>query len=103
MHKLMSGLTAVLLCSAFALTDSSVARGAGGFHAFHGVGQFHHGLRGFYGGGVYPYSLFGYPNYGYGGDFPYSIYEDSSPDCDFVWVKRTVKHKTIQRGVWKCS
>jgi hypothetical protein len=103
MHKLMSGLTAVLLCSAFALTDSSVARGAGGFHAFHGVGQFHHGLRGFYGGGVYPYSLFGYPNYSYGGYYPYSIYEDSSPDCDFVWVKRTVKHKTIQRGVWKCS
>jgi hypothetical protein len=112
MHKLMGGLTAVLLCSAFALTDSPLAaarglgggfaRGAGGFHAFHGAGPFHHGSRGFYGGGIYPYSLFGYPNYLYGGYYPYSIYEDSSPDCDFVWVKRTVKHKIVQRGVWKC-
>ena len=101
MHKLMSGLTAVLLGAAFAATDSSAARAAGGFHSFHG--QLHHGVRGFYGGGVYPYSLFGYPNDGYGGYYPYSIYEDGSPDCDFVWVKRTVKHKIVQRGVWKCS
>jgi hypothetical protein len=103
MHKLTSGLTAVLICAVFALADSSLARAAGGFHAFHGAGPFHHGWRGFYGGGVYPYSLFGYPDHGYGGYYPYSIYEDSSPDCDFVWVKRTVKHKTVQRGVWKCS
>jgi hypothetical protein len=129
MHKLISGLAAVLICSACGIADvansapfgrgaagaglarsGGVFHGAGGFHGvgqFHGVAQFHggfHGVRGFYGRGLYPYTLFGYPNYhSYGGYYPYSIYEDSSPDCDFVWIKRTVKHKIVQRGIWTCS
>jgi hypothetical protein len=95
MRKLISGVAAVFLCSflcsAFALTDSAAAFGRGGFV---------HGLHGFYGGGIYPYSLLGgyYPRY-----YPYSFYEDDGPDCDFVWVKRTVKHKIAQRGIWRCS
>jgi hypothetical protein len=104
MHKLISGVAAVFLCSAFALADSAAAFGRGGFG--HGGGAFHHGLyglhglHGFYGGGIYPYSLLGgyYPRY-----YPYSFYEDDGPDCDFVWVKRTVKHKIAQHGIWTCS
>ena len=91
--------------------------GAGGLHAFHGAGQFHapgqsyaarqfrpgfHGYHGFY-RGLYPYTLFGYPNYNSYWGYPYSLYEDDSPDCRFEWPKRTAKHKTVQRGVWICS
>jgi hypothetical protein len=117
MHRLISGVAAALICSAFALANPSIAaaagrvgggfaRGGGAFHAFHGGGGFHafhggggfHGFHGFYGGGIglYPYSL-------YGGYYPYSLYEDDYPDCHFVWVKRTVKHKIVGRGIWTCS
>jgi hypothetical protein len=90
MHKFISGVAAVLICSAFGM--AGVAHGAGGFRGFHGF------YRGFY-----PYTLFGYPNYySYGGYYPYSLYEDDSP-CRFEWPKRSVKHKTAQRGVWTCS
>ena len=99
MDTLRIGGAAALICSAFALADSSVAVAAGGVHAFHGHS---HGLRGFY-GGLYPYSLFGYPGSVYGGYYPYSIYDDNGPDCDFVWVKRAVKHKAVGRGIWTCS
>jgi hypothetical protein len=111
MHKLMRGVAAALICATFGMADSSPAaaagRGvgfAGGGGAFHGAGEFHrfHGFRGFY-RGIYPYSLFGYPNYSYGGYYPYSVYEDVEPDCDFVWVKRTAKHKVVRRGIWTCS
>ena len=105
MHRFMRGVAAsVLICSAFALANPPIAaasgrgvgfaRGAGGFHAFHG-------FRGFY-GGLYPYSLFGYPHSAYGGYYPYSVYEDNEPDCDFVWGKRTAKHKIARRGIWTC-
>lgn len=100
MHKLISGMAAVLLCAAFAMADCSIAA-AGGRGLFHrGL----HGFHGFYGGGIYPYSLLGgyYPGYLYGNYYPYSVYENDEPDCDFVWVKRTVKHKTVRRGVWTC-
>jgi hypothetical protein len=105
MHKFMSGVAAVLVCATFGMANPANSAPAGwggarGGGVFHG-GRFH-GFRGFY-GGVYPYSLFGYPRYSYGGYFPYSIYEDNEPDCDFVWVKRTVKHKTVRRGIWTCS
>ena len=98
MHKFMSGLVAVLVCSAFCMADLAQGapagwRGARGGHVY--------GFRGFY-RGLYPYSLFGYPNYSYGGYYPYSVYENAEPDCDFVWVKRTVKHKTVRRGIWTC-
>jgi hypothetical protein len=103
MHKLISLVAAVILCSAFALAQPAAARGGfahsgGGFHGFHsGFGGFH-GFHGFY-GGLYPYSLLrGY----YPGNYPYSVYEDDGPDCDFVWVKRTVNHKIVRRGIWKC-
>jgi hypothetical protein len=105
MHKLLDRAIAGLVCVTFGLAASSIAaaagpgafhRGAGGFHAFHG------GFRGF-NRGLYPYSLFGYPGYSYGGYFPYSIYEDDGPDCRFEWPRRTAKHKVVQRGIWTCS
>jgi hypothetical protein len=109
MHKLISVVAAVIVCSAFALAQPVAARGGfahsgGGFHGFHGGGVFHSGFGGFHGfhgfyGGLYPYSLLrGY----YPGNYPYSVYEDDGPDCDFVWVKRTVNHKIVRRGIWKC-
>ena len=145
MHKLLSGVAAVLMCLVFGMTDfadsAPIGRGVGVMHggvgafhpgvgAFHpGVGGFHPGIGGFHPGiggfhpgiggyhafrgvgafhgfyrGLYPYTLFGYPNYySYGGYYPYySNYEDYGPDCHFVWVKRTVKHKTVERGIWRC-
>ena len=99
MHKFLNGVAAVLVCSAFGMAYPADSASAGGGGA---RGGHFHGFHGFY-RGLYPYSLFGYPNYSYGGYYPYSLYNDAEPDCDFVWVKRTVKHKTIQRGVWKCS
>jgi hypothetical protein len=125
MHKFMSGVAAVLI-SAFGMAGAAdsapigragAGPGAGGLHAFHGAGQFHapgqshaarqfrpgfHGYHGFY-RGLYPYTLFGYPNYNSYWGYPYSLYDDDSPDCRFEWPKRTVKHKTVQRGVWTCS
>jgi hypothetical protein len=105
MHKLITVVAAVILCSAFAPAEPAAARGGFGYGGgFHGGGVFHggfgefHGLHGFY-GGLYPYSLLrGY----YPGIYPYSAYEDDGPDCDFVWVKRTVNHKIVPRGIWKC-
>jgi hypothetical protein len=110
-------LAAVLFCAAFAVANPSAAAafGRGGF-AFHGGGfggfrTFHGGLRfrgfhGFYGGGIYPYSLLGgyYPRYLYGNyySYPYSVYEDDEPDCHFVWVKRTVRHRLVRHGIWTC-
>jgi hypothetical protein len=75
--------------------------GGGGFHG----GEFHgrlRGFRGFYGGGVGPYPYSWYGDY-YGDYDPYPFYEENYPDCHFVWVKRTVKHKAVQRGIWTCS
>jgi len=98
MRKLKRGVIAVVICSAFGvagLADGASAgwAGARGYHAFHG-------LRGFY--GRYPYTLFGYPNYRYGGYYPGSFYyQDNEPNCDFVWANRTTKRKG--RGVWTCS
>jgi hypothetical protein len=112
-HRIISALAAVLLCVAFAVANPSGAAafghggfghggfafrggGFGGFHAFHGGFGFR-GLRGFYGGGYYaPYFY---------GDYPYSLYEDEDdePDCHFVWVKRTVKHRIVRHGIWTCS
>jgi hypothetical protein len=129
MHKLMSSVAAVLIGSAFGMaevTDGApigragaghgagvasapgVSHPAGGVHAFDGAGQLHAGFRSYhgYGGfyrGLYPYTLFGYPNYNSYWGYPYSLYEDGSPDCLFEWPKRTVKHKAVQRGVWTCS
>ena len=100
MHKFMRGAVVVLICSAVGvagLPNSASARwsGARGFHSFRG-------LRGFY--RLYPYTLFGYPNYRYGSYYPYyPYYEDNEPNCDFVWTKRTAKHKTTGRGIWTCS
>jgi hypothetical protein len=93
MHRLISRMAAVVLCAAFAVADCSVAS-AGRRGLFHsGL----HGFRGFCGGGIYPYSLLGcYPRYLHGSYYPYSFYEDDAPDCDFVWVNRTVKHKIVQ-------
>ena len=135
MHKFMSGVAAVLICSALGTAGAAdsapigragaghgpgvarapgVSHPAGGVHAFHGVGQFHpagqlysgyrglHGYHGFY-RGLYPYTLFGYPNYNSYWGNPYSLYEDDSSDCRFEWPKRTVNHKTVQRGIWTCS
>jgi hypothetical protein len=98
MHKFMSGVAAVLICSAFGM--AGVANSAP-FGRAHGAA----GLRGYHGyyRGLYPYTLFGYPNYNSYWGYPYSLYQDDSPDCRFEWPKRTVKHKTIQRGVWTCS
>jgi hypothetical protein len=99
MHRLISGMTAVVLCATFAVAGCSVAV-AGGRGLFHsGL----HGFRGFCGGGIYPYSLLGcYPRYLYGSYYPDSFYEDEGPDCDFVWVNRTVKHNIVRRGIWRC-
>jgi hypothetical protein len=116
MHRFMSGVAAVLLCSMFGMADLANGApmgggggfghvGVGGFHSFRGVGGFYGGFRGYNGfyRGLYPYTLFGYPNYySYGGYYPYSSYGDVGPDCHFVWVKRTVKRKTIERGIWRC-
>jgi hypothetical protein len=104
MHKHLNRMVAGLVCMTFGLAASSIAAAAGpgawhhagGFHAFHG------GFHGF-GRGLYPYSLFGYPGYSYGGYFPYSIYEDDGPDCRFEWPRRSAKHKGVQRGIWTCS
>jgi hypothetical protein len=96
MQKFMTGVAAVLVCSAFAYSVDSASAGWGGARGGH-----FHGFRGFY-RGLYPYSLFGYPNYSYGGYYPYSLYNDAEPDCDFVWVNRTVKHKIVRRGIWTC-
>jgi hypothetical protein len=104
MCKLVGGLAAVLLWAACVLAyPSDAGAGAGGSYAFHGGGRFHGGFHGFY-RGLYPYTLFGYPNYySYGGYYPYSFYEDDSSDCRFEWPKRSVKHKPARRGVWTCS
>jgi hypothetical protein len=112
MHRLITSFAAAFICAVFGLADPTIAAAAGrggggfahagggfahgsggGFHAFHG-GAFR-GFRGF-GGGIYPYSV-------YGDYYPYSLYEDDYPDCRFVWVKPTVKHKTSRRGIWTCS
>ena len=82
------------LWATFALADCSVAAPAGRF-----PGGFHGGFHGYY-RGLYPYSLFGYPRYSYGGYYPYLHYED---DCRFEFPKRTAKGKAVQRGVWTCS
>ena len=102
MRKLVGGLAAVLIGAAFVLAyPSDAGAGAGGSYVFHGGGRFHGGFHGFY-RGLYPYTLFGYPNYGYGGYYPYSpYYQDNEPNCDFVWSNRTTKRKG--RGVWTCS
>jgi hypothetical protein len=97
MLKLKRGTVAALICAVgvVALSDGACAgwSGAHGFHAYHGP-------RGFY--GLYPYTLFGYPNYRYGGYYPNSFYyQDNEPDCDFVWAHRLSKRKG--RGVWTCS
>jgi hypothetical protein len=141
MYKFMSGVAAVLICSAFGMAEvansapivragagpgpgvghaAGVMHSAAGLHAFQGTGQFHppgqsyaarqlhpgfrsfHGYHGFY-RGLYPYTLFGYPNYNSYWGYPYSLYEDDSPDCRFEWPNRTVKRKSAQRGVWTCS
>jgi hypothetical protein len=105
MHKLLSAAMVGLVCATFGPAASPIAAaagagafhsGVGGFHAFHG------GFRGF-NRGLYPYTLFGYPGYKYGGYFPYSVYEDDGPDCRFEWPKRTAKQKAAKRGVWTCS
>jgi len=96
MHKLRQGAIAVVVCSAIGLGGLAVSASAGWAHEFHE----YHGLRGFY--GLYPYTLFGYPNYRYGGYYPFSpYYQDNEPNCDFVWANRTTKRKG--RGVWTCS
>ena len=95
MHRFMRGAAAVVVCAAFGMADlaNTASAGAHGFHAYHG-------FRGFY--GLYPYTLFGYPNYRYGSYYPYSYYyQDNEPNCDFVWSKRTAKHKST--GRWTCS
>jgi hypothetical protein len=101
MHKLLNCATVALVCAIFGLAASSIPAAAGAFHSS-GIHAFHGGFRGF-NRGLYPYSLFGYPGYKYGGYYPYSIYEDDGPDCRFEWPKRTVKHKPAQRGIWTCS
>jgi hypothetical protein len=98
MPKLMRGAIAVVIFSLFGMTAlaNSASAGWSGAHGFHAF----HGLRGFY--GLYPYTLFGYPNYHFGGYYPYSFYyQDNEPNCDFVWANRTTKRKG--KGVWKCS
>ena len=116
MHKFMSSVAAVLIGSGFGMAEIAnsapigragaghgpgvasapgVSHPAGGVHTFHGYHGFYRGL--------YPYTLFGYPNYNSYWGYPYSLYEDDSPDCRFEWPKRTVKHKPVQRGVWTCS
>ena len=96
MHKLRQGAIAVVVCSAIGLGGLVGSASAGWAHEFHA----YHGLRGFY--GLYPYTLFGYPNYRYGGYYPFSpYYQDNEPNCDFVWANRTTKRKG--RGVWTCS
>jgi hypothetical protein len=96
MHKFRRGAIAVVVCSAIGLGGLAGSASAGWAHEFHA----YHGLRGFY--GLYPYTLFGYPNYRYGGYYPFSpYYQDNEPNCDFVWANRTTKRKG--RGVWTCS
>jgi hypothetical protein len=96
MHKLRQGAIAVVVCSAIGLGGLAGSASAGWAHEFHA----YRGLRGFY--GLYPYTLFGYPNYRYGGYYPFSpYYQDNEPNCDFVWANRTTKRKG--RGVWTCS
>ena len=96
MHKLRHGAIAVVVCSAIGLGGLPGSASAVWAHEFHA----YHGLRGFY--GLYPYTLFGYPNYRYGGYYPFSpYYQDNEPNCDFVWANRTTKRKG--RGVWTCS
>ena len=96
MHKLRQGAIAVVVCSATGFGGLAGSASAGWAHEFHA----YHGLRGFY--GLYPYTLFGYPNYRYGGYYPFSpYYQDNEPNCDFVWANRTTKRKG--RGVWTCS
>jgi hypothetical protein len=104
MHIFMSSVAAVLICAAFGMADVASGAPIGRGGAFYGPGGLRaglHGYRGFY-GGLYPYSLFGYPHSSYGGYYPYSIYLDNEPDCDFVWAKRTAKRKSV-RGIWTCS
>jgi hypothetical protein len=92
MHKFMRGVAAVLVGAAFGVAYPADRALAGGhFHGFHGFYR-----------GLYPFSLFGYPRYAYGGYYPYSLYGDTEPDCDFVWVDRTLKHKIARRGIWTC-
>jgi hypothetical protein len=96
MHKLRQGAIAVVVCLAIGLGGLAGSASAGWAHEF----RAYHGLRGFY--GLYPYTLFGYPNYRYGGYYPFSpYYQDNEPNCDFVWANRTTKRKG--RGVWTCS
>jgi hypothetical protein len=96
MHELRRGAIAIVVCSAIGLGGLAGSASAGWAHEFHA----YHGLRGFY--GLYPYTLFGYPNYRYGGYYPFSpYYQDNEPNCDFVWANRTTKRKG--RGVWTCS
>jgi hypothetical protein len=104
MHIFMSGVATILICAAFGMADVASGAPIGRGGAFYGPGGLHagfHGHRGFY-GGLYPYSLFGYPHSWYGGYYPYSIYVENEPDCDFVWAKRTAKRKSV-RGIWTCS
>jgi hypothetical protein len=117
MNRFMRGMAAVFVCSTFGAADwansapigggtaaTGVARPGrvfhGPVHAFHGGGQFY-GFHGFY--RLYPYTLFGYPNYYSGSYYPYPFSEGDYPDCNFVWGKPTAKHKALQRGVWTCS
>jgi hypothetical protein len=76
--------------------------GGGGFGGFHGGGGFRgggFGRRGFSGGGF----IGGYdPGYE-AGFYPYPDYEDLEPVCDFVWVRRVVRHKTVRRRIYSCN
>jgi hypothetical protein len=87
----MGGVAAALICATFALAAPSAAAAAGRLGGFNGFYR-----------GLYPYSLFGYPRYSYGGYYPYALYPDDGPNCRFVW-KRTAKRTAIQRGIWTCS
>ena len=62
MHKLITVVAAVILCSAFAPAEPAAARGGfgygGGFHGFHGSGVLHGGFGGFHGlHGFYKWAL----------------------------------------------
>jgi hypothetical protein len=91
MRSLMSRAAAALICASLALAGSSAAAAAGRFGGFHGYYR-----------GLYPYNLFGYPRYSYGGYYPYGLYQDDGPNCRFVW-KRTTKRTAVQRGIWTCT
>ena len=99
MHRFIVGVAAVLIGSAIGLAGvaNSASIGHAGFRSYHG----YPGYPGYY-WGLYPNTLFGYPNYNSYWGYPYSLYEDDS-GCRFEWPKRTVKHKAVQRGVWTCS